>query len=200
MDLPLFRFYASLFREHGHLLYLIGGTSRDLLLGRCPEDFDFVTDATPSEEKAFLLRADFSFGKFGSVKIKEGKDEIDITTFRQEGGYSDSRHPDWVNFVSSPEEDSWRRDFTINALYMDDEGRVLDFHHGLDDLREGVLRFIGDPFLRVKEDPLRILRAERFAKRLGFRIEPKSQEAIDENRALLSKLNPDKVKIESEKR
>ena len=178
---------------------MIGGTSRDILLGKKPSDFDFATDATPEEEKAFLPEADFDFAKFGSIKLKHQDVEIDITTFREEGDYLDFRHPSYVKFVSSPEDDSNRRDFTINALYLDDDDKVLDFHGGLEDLKNKVIRFIGDPETRVKEDPLRILRAERFARRLGFKIEPLSQKAMDENRYLLEKLNPEKVKSEEKK-
>ncbi len=199
MDLPLFQKYARLYKENGFLLYIIGGTSRDILLGTLPSDYDFATDATREEERAFLPEADYDFAKFGSIKLKEQGTEIDITTFREEGEYLDFRHPSYIKFVNSPKKDSERRDFTVNALYLNSEGTVLDFHHGLEDLKYKIIRFIGNPEARVKEDPLRILRAERFARRLGFRIEKESQKAMDENRCLLEKLNPDKVKSEAKK-
>lgn len=200
MDLPpIFLRYARLYAAHGHSLYLIGGTSRDLLLGEAPLDFDFTTDATVEEERAFLPPFNDRFARFGSIKLKEGDIEIDITTFRKEKGYADHRHPGEVLFVRDPETDSWRRDFTVNALYIDGNGDILDFHGGLEDLRLGLIRFIGDPDERVKEDPLRILRAERFARRLGFQIEEKTLEAIERNRSLLACLNPDKVNMERRK-
>ena len=199
MDLPLFQKYARLYKEHGYSLYMIGGMSRDILLGKRPSDFDFATDATPEEEKAFLPEADYAFEKYGSIKLKEQGIEIDITTFREEGEYLDFRHPSYIKFVASAEKDSKRRDFTINALYINGEGGVLDFHRGLEDLQNKVIRFIGDPETRVKEDPLRILRAERFARRLGFQIEETTQKAMDDNRYLLKKLNPEKVKSEEKK-
>ncbi len=199
MDLPLLTSYARLYKEHGHLLYAIGGTSRDALLGITPSDFDFVTDATPEESLAFIPGADLSFAKFGSIKTKSNGVEIDITTFREEGDYLDFRHPSCIRFLSSPEKDSVRRDFTINALYLDEQGKVLDFHDGLADLKNKTIRFIGDPVKRIREDPLRILRAERFARRLGFQIDPLSKKAMDENRFLLEKLNPEKVKSEEKK-
>ena len=199
MDLPFFQKYARLYKEHGYSLYMIGGTSRDILLGKLPSDFDFVTDATPEEEKAFLPDADYAFEKYGSIKLKEQEIEVDITTFREEGEYLDFRHPSYIKFVTSAEKDSKRRDFTVNALYINGEGKVLDFHHGLEDLQNKVIRFIGDPETRVKEDPLRILRAERFARRLGFQIEKATQKAMDDNRCLLKKLNPEKVKSEEKK-
>ena len=199
MDLPLFQKYARLYKGHGYSLYMIGGTSRDILLGKFPSDFDFVTDATPEEEKIFLPDADYAFEKYGSIKLKEQGIEVDITTFREEGEYLDFRHPSYIKFVTSAEKDSKRRDFTVNALYINGEGKVLDFHHGLEDLRNKVIRFIGDPETRVKEDPLRILRAERFARRLGFQIEKATQKAMNDNRYLLEKLNPEKVKSEEKK-
>ena len=199
MDLPLFQKYARLYKEHGYSLYMIGGTSRDILLGKFPSDFDFVTDATPEEEKIFLPDADYAFEKYGSIKLKEQGIEVDITTFREEGEYLDFRHPSYIKFVTSAEKDSKRRDFTVNALYINGEGKVLDFHHGLEDLQNKVIRFIGDPETRVKEDPLRILRAERFARRLGFQIEKATQKVMDDNRCLLEKLNPEKVKSEEKK-
>ena len=200
MDLPLFKKYEKLFRSHGYPLFMVGGTSRDLLLGQEPSDFDFVTSATPEQERSFLPDADYSFAKFGSIKFKEEGKEINVTTFREEGEYKDFRHPSYIRFISSPEEDSKRRDFTINALYLDGEGNVLDFHGGLKDLREKKIRFIGNPDVRIQEDPLRILRAERFAKRLGFTLEEETDKAIKKLRPLLAKLNPLKVKQEMEKR
>ena len=200
MDLPLFKKYEKLFRSHGYPLFMVGGTSRDLLLGQEPSDFDFVTSATPEQERSFLPDADYSFAKFGSIRFKAEGKEIDVTTFREEGEYKDFRHPSYIRFISSPEEDSKRRDFTINALYLDGEGNVLDFHGGLKDLREKKIRFIGNPDVRIQEDPLRILRAERFAKRLGFTLEEETDKAIKKLRPLLAKLNPLKVKQEMEKR
>lgn len=193
---PVFEKYAALFASKGFHLYMVGGTSRDFLLGIEPSDFDFVTDATPDEEKEFLPNADYSFARFGSIKVFEGGVEVDITTFRVEGNYRDFRHPESIRFVRSMEEDVVRRDFTVNALYIDVGGNVYDFVGGQEDIKKKRLRFIGDPTKRIIEDPLRIIRAERFAKRLGFEIEEESKRAIDEKRSLLEKLNPNKVKME----
>ena len=195
----LFLKYANLFAEHGFSLYMVGGSSRDYLLGLPFTDFDFATDATPEQERSFLPQASYAFAKFGSLSFKEGENEIDITTFRKEGGYDDRRHPKTIEFIKDPETDSFRRDFTINAIYINHEGRVCDFHWGQEDLKAGVIRFIGDPATRIQEDPLRILRAERFAKKLGFRIEEASWKAMEENRGLLALLNPEKIKMERKK-
>ena len=199
-DLPVpFLSLAKLYREHGFSLYMIGGTSRDYLLGLACADFDFVTDATPEETSLFLPEANYRFAAFGSIKVKTEGISCDVTTLRKEEGYSDHRHPSKVTFIRDLEEDSWRRDFTINALYMDTDGKVMDYHNGLEDLANKTIRFIGDPRKRILEDPLRILRARRFAHRLGFSIETKTLEAMEELHDELNKLNPDKVLMESKK-
>lgn len=200
MKLPeIFLRLSSLYAEHGHRLFLIGGTSRDLLLGIDPSDIDLVTDATPEEEKAFLPDLEMTFARFGSVHLKTEAGDIDITTLRRESGYKDSRHPSKIEFIRNLKEDSLRRDFTINALYIDCQGNVSDYHGGLEDLKNRLIRFIGDPATRIQEDPLRILRAERFAKRLGFQIEENTEKAMEEHRDLLRLLNPEKIAMEMKK-
>ena len=200
MKLPeIFLRLSSLYAEHGHRLFLIGGTSRDLLLGINPSDIDLVTDATPEEEKAFLPDLEMTFARFGSVHLKTEAGDIDITTMRRESGYKDSRHPSKIEFIRDLKEDSLRRDFTINALYIDCQGNVSDYHGGLEDLKNRLIRFIGDPATRIQEDPLRILRAERFAKRLSFQIEENTQKAMEEHRDLLRLLNPEKIAMEMKK-
>jgi tRNA nucleotidyltransferase (CCA-adding enzyme) len=158
-----------------------------------------VTDATPEEEKAFLPDLEMTFARFGSVHLKTEAGDIDITTMRRESGYKDSRHPSKIEFIRDLKEDSLRRDFTINALYIDCQGNVSDYHGGLEDLKNRLIRFIGDPVTRIQEDPLRILRAERFAKRLGFQIEENTEKAMEEHRDLLRLLNPEKIAMEMKK-
>ncbi|MBQ4255705.1 MAG: hypothetical protein II721_06950 [Bacilli bacterium] len=199
-SLPIeFLTLADIYHRNGFSLFMVGGTSRDLILGRFCRDFDFVTDANPEEEKLFLPHADFTFSKFGTIKVKVNETTVDVASFRLEGEYKDYRHPMKIDFIRDKEKDSNRRDFTINALYIDKDGNVYDFHGGLEDIENKLIRFIGDPDVRIKEDPLRIIRAERFAKTLGFEIEPISKEAIKRNYALLDKLNPEKVKMERKK-
>ena len=197
--LDLFDHYANIFSAQGVELYLVGGSSRDFLLGLEVRDFDFVSKARPEQTKKILGKGNDAFARFGTISLKENGICMDFMTFRKEGAYTDSRHPSYIEFVEDMELDSWRRDFTINALYIDKEYNVHDFHGGLEDLKNGLIRFIGDPYERIKEDPLRILRAYRFAKRLGFNIEPASQKAIDELSPLLEKINPDKIRMEKEK-
>ncbi len=199
MDKSIFDSLAKLFNENGFRLYMIGGTSRDYLLSREVIDYDFTTDATPEKMKTFLFDADFTFSRFGTVKLKRGKTKIDITTLRKESLYSDSRHPSNIEFTTIIEEDYPRRDFTINAIYIDEHYKIHDFCNGINDLKNKIIRFIGNPVVRIKEDPLRILRAERFEKKLGFKIEEKSFQAIENNRHLIDKLNPHKVEEEFRK-
>ena len=192
MDLSIFLNLADVFSKHGFSLYLVGGSARDYLLHKDFTDFDLATDATPNDMRRFLKDADYTYDRFGNVHYKH----IDITTLRVEDEYFDYRHPSKVKFTKDIKEDYKRRDFTINALYIDKNLKVYDFCNGSKDLKDKVIRFIGDPNKRVKEDPLRILRAIRFIKTLGFVIEPKSLEAIQQNKNLLCRLNSDKIKQE----
>lgn len=175
---------------------MVGGLSRDYLLGRKLGDYDFATDATPEEISLCLPSFDGTFARYGAVRTHVFSAHCDITTLRQEGEYKDHRHPSFIKYVKEPSLDSVRRDFTVNALYIDSKYRVLDFHNGKVDLERRLLRFIGDPYKRIQEDPLRIIRAERFEKSLGFQIEKESQRAIDDLRSLLSTVSKGKKEEE----
>jgi tRNA nucleotidyltransferase (CCA-adding enzyme) len=142
---PVFDSLQKLYRAAGYSLYIVGGTARDLLLGRDFSDRDYVTDATPEEEKAFLKDANYAFERFGSVKMTYEGQEIDVTTLRKEEDYQDFRHPGKVIFVKTPKRIIRRRDFTINALYLTSDYSVLDYCGGLADLKNKIIRFIGDP-------------------------------------------------------
>jgi poly(A) polymerase len=173
-------------RERGHQAYLVGGCVRDLLLGREPADYDVATDATPQEvmlvfPQTFAVGAQFGvvlvpFPKTASGSSAVGSDErvpvVEVATFRSDLRYSDGRHPDEVRFSKDPREDVLRRDFTINGLLLDPlTDKVLDYVHGRDDLKAGIIRTIGDPEQRFAEDKLRMLRAVRFAARFDYKIE-----------------------------
>lgn len=199
MNKNIFDKVVNLFNQNGYRLYMVGGATRDYLLERPILDYDFVSDATPDEMKKFLLDADFTFSRFGTVRIKVNGVKVDITTLRIESDYVDYRHPGKVIFTKSIKDDYVRRDFTINAIYMDEEYNIIDYCNGLNDLNSKIIRFIGDPDKRIKEDPLRILRAERFEKKLGFKIEDETFKAIERNRHLIDELNPLKIKAELEK-
>ena len=175
--------------------YAVGGCVRDSLLGREPHDWDVTTAARPEEvKKVFADGRIIDTGlKHGTVTLLTDSGPVEITTFRTEGIYSDSRHPDRVSFVADVHEDLSRRDFTVNAMaYSPDRGLRDDFG-GQEDLRAGVLRCVGDPDRRFREDALRILRAARFAARYGFRIEEATAAAMLRNRELMLRLSPERV-------
>ena len=178
MNKEIFIQLAKLFNSNGYRLYMIGGTTRDYLLNKEVLDYDFVSDATPDEMKIFLPDANYRFANFGTVRVKVDNVHVDITTLREEGEYIDFRHPNKIKYVKEIEKDYVRRDFTINAIYMDESFKIIDPSNGVEDLNKGIIRFIGDPEKRIKEDPLRILRAERFETKLNFIIEDKSLMAI----------------------
>ena len=195
----LFQFLSNIFKENGFSIFEVGGSVRDELLNLEVFDFDFATDATPEEMIKFLPDINNAFAKYGCIKYKGEHGRAEITTFRVEESYDDFRHPTQIQFVKTLEEDFKRRDFTINAIYKDINGKIYDPANGVEDLKNKLIRFIGDPEKRIKEDPLRILRAKRFAAKLGFEIEPKTKKAMENLSYLLEKLNPDKIKEEERK-
>ena len=193
--------YRSLekeFSKRGYLLYLVGGTVRDYLLNKELTDMDLVTDATPSEMKEFL-KGDYTFEKYGSVKVKVESTKFDITTLRKEEGYLDNRHPNKITFTKNINEDVSRRDITINALYMNKNLKVIDLVNGVKDLNNKIIRMIGDPQKRIDEDPLRIIRIYRFQIETGFYIESSLEEVLNKNFDKVSLLNTDKVNQEINK-
>jgi tRNA nucleotidyltransferase/poly(A) polymerase len=176
-------------RSAGHQAYFVGGCVRDILLHREPADYDVATDATPERVEQIFPNSLMVGAKFGVVVVLQGSETGDraesgsataeVATFRSDVGYSDGRHPDQVVYASSPQEDVERRDFTINGLLLDPEtNEVLDFVGGRDDLRAGIVRAIGRPHERFREDKLRMLRAVRFAARFGYAIESETLRAI----------------------
>lgn len=198
-------------RDRGFVAYLAGGCVRDLLLGLRPADYDVATSATPDEVLELFEDAHAVGKAFGVVLVRFGRGvlgelggrpspaaSVEVATFRREGVYSDSRRPDRVEFCG-PEDDAKRRDFTINALFLDplDEGplerRVIDTVGGLDDLRAGVIRAVGDPASRLREDHLRALRAVRFAARLGFTIDQGTAQAITEQASNLRGVSEERI-------
>ena len=178
-----------LYRLHkaGYAAFLVGGGVRDLLLGRNPKDFDIATDATPEEVRKLFRNCRLIGRRFRLAHIHFGREIIEVATFRgphgQGGGEGITEDGRILrdNVYGTLEEDVWRRDFTVNALYYNiDDFSLVDFTGGLEDLRAGVLRFIGDARTRILEDPVRMLRAARFAAKLDFELEPGLREVIHE--------------------
>src|SRR6476620_4770970 len=159
--LPVFRRLI----DAGFECYLVGGSVRDLLLGRPGADLDFTTNARPDDLQRLFKRSHYP-NRFGTVLVPAGPHVHEITTFRGEGRYSDHRHPDEIAFVDRLEDDLQRRDFTINAMAMNEVGQIVDLYRGREDLQRGLIRAVGDPAERLSEDPLLMMRAGRFAAHL----------------------------------
>ncbi len=187
-------------RNAGHQAYLVGGCVRDLLLGLEPADYDVNTDATPGEVMRIFPETYAVGAQFGVVlvPVRDAADStVEVATFRSDIGYSDGRHPDQVRFSSSAREDVERRDFTINGLLLDPiKEEVLDFVGGRQDLGAKIIRTIGRPELRFTEDKLRMLRAVRFAARLGYAIEPETLAAIQELAGAIHQVSRERVRDE----
>lgn len=200
MDLlELIKELNAKFKLIGCNIYAVGGTVRDFLLHKNLTDFDFATDASPSETKSILEKYDDTFSQYGVIIYRYENKKFEITSFRKENLYLDSRHPQKIEFVKDMKIDYKRRDFTINALYMDDTGKIYDFCDGLNDLHNKIIRVIGDIDTRMKEDPLRILRALRFMMTLDFVLDNNLEKYIYEHIYLLDKLNVDKIRQEIRK-
>jgi poly(A) polymerase len=189
---------ARKLRDHGFESYFAGGCVRDLLLGQEPKDYDIVTDATPDQVTALFKRTFEVGAAFGVVRVLWSKGrEYEVATYRTEALYTDGRRPDVVAYSKSKEEDVTRRDFTINALLMEPvSGEILDFVGGRADLAAQILRAVGDPEERFKEDKLRMLRAVRFSARLGFAIEPRTRAAVAKHAAEIGVVSVERIVME----
>jgi tRNA nucleotidyltransferase/poly(A) polymerase len=185
-------------RGRGHKGYLVGGCVRDRLLGVVPKDFDIATDARPDQVVEYFPQARLVGAQFGVVLVGGGDGiQVEVATFRSEGVYSDGRRPDEVRFESDPALDARRRDFTINGLMLDPfSGEVLDYVGGKADLETKLIRAIGDPDQRFREDHLRMLRAIRFAARLGFSIEDETFAAIRRAAHCITRISPERIRDE----
>jgi poly(A) polymerase len=189
-------------RAAGHQAYFVGGCVRDILLEREPADYDVATDATPDRVQQLFPHSLAVGAKFGVIVVTEdsGADsstQVEVATFRSDVGYSDGRHPDKVVYAVTPQEDVKRRDFTINALLLDPEtNEILDFVGGRDDLRAGIIRAIGRPADRFREDKLRMVRAVRFAARFRYAIEAVTFNAIVQSAPAIHEVSPERLRDE----
>jgi poly(A) polymerase len=189
-------------RAAGYQAYLVGGCVRDLLLGREPADYDVATDASPDRVEQFFPNSLTVGAQFGVVVVASEPNEghrlqVEVATFRSDVGYSDGRHPDAVVYTKSAEEDVQRRDFTINGLLLDPQNdEVLDYVGGRRDLGDGMIRAIGNPEERFREDKLRMLRAVRFAARFGYVIEPETFRAIQKLAPEVNQVSAERLRDE----
>jgi len=192
---PQARFVFRALRDAGYECYLVGGWVRDRLLGRDDVDLDFTTNARP-EDLLRVFPGSHYPNRFGTVVVVLDGEQIEITTYRGEGRYSDHRHPDHVAFVDHLVDDLGRRDFTINAMAMDATGTIVDPFGGRADLERRLIRAVGNPAERLAEDPLRMMRAVRLAAQLDLRIDRRTRSAIARDAALLSVISRERIRDE----
>lgn len=184
--------------RQGFEAYIVGGCVRDFLLGKEPQDWDVTTNAKP-EEIQKVFPDSFYENNFLTVTVRTGSakiPEIEITTYRLEAKYSDKRHPDQVKYAKTLEDDLSRRDFTINAFAMGADKKIIDLFDGKKDLKDKIIRTVGNPKERFGEDALRMLRAVRFATALNFKIEEKTAKAIKENSIWLEAISQERIRDE----
>ena len=183
----------------GYEAYAVGGCVRDSILGRVPNDWDITTNAKPLDVKSIFRRTVDTGLKHGTVTVLIGKEPYEVTTYRIDGEYEDSRHPKEVSFTSDLKEDLLRRDFTINAMAYNDTDGLVDIFGGMEDIEAKVIRCVGEPKERFSEDALRLLRAIRFAAQLGYDIEEKTYEAIKELSPTLKNISAERIQAELNK-
>lgn len=182
--------------ETGFEAYAVGGCVRDSLLGREPDDWDITTSARPQQVKAVFPRTIDTGIQHGTVTVMMGKEGFEVTTYRIDGEYEDSRHPKEVIFTANLVEDLKRRDFTINAFAYNDRSGIVDAFDGMTDLQNGIIRCVGEAKERFTEDALRMMRAVRFSAQLGYSIEEKTKEAIIELAPNLKNISAERIQVE----
>lgn len=185
--------------ENGYEAYAVGGCVRDSILGRVPGDWDITTSALPMQVKGLFRRTVDTGIQHGTVTVMLGRNGYEVTTYRIDGKYEDSRHPESVEFTPKLEEDLKRRDFTINAMAYNDEHGIVDIFDGVGDLQRKIIRCVGNAHDRFDEDALRILRAVRFSAQLGFGIEENTAGAAKELAVNLKRISSERIHTEFNK-
>lgn len=183
-------------QDHGYEAYAVGGCVRDSILGRIPGDWDITTSAMPEETKALFERTFDTGIEHGTITVLLGGEGFEVTTYRIDGEYEDSRHPKEVTFTRSLKEDLMRRDFTINAMAYNEKEGLVDIFGGIDDIERRTIRCVGDANARFSEDALRILRGIRFAAQLGFEIEEETKAGMSALASTLKKISAERIQVE----
>ncbi len=189
-------FIIKTLEEAGYEAYAVGGCVRDSLLNRIPNDWDITTSAKPLETKALFKRTFDTGIKHGTISVLLNKEVYEVTTYRIDGEYEDARHPKEVTFTAELKEDLLRRDFTINAMAYNQKRGLVDLYGGVKDLENKVIRCVGNPYDRFKEDALRIMRAVRFASQLNYDIDKETEAAIRELAPSLKKISAERIQAE----
>ncbi len=190
------RYIIDTITAAGYEAYAVGGCVRDSVLGREPQDWDITTSARPEQVKALFPRTVDTGLQHGTVTVLLGRESFEVTTYRIDGKYEDSRHPREVFFTPSLKEDLKRRDLTVNAMAYNDRAGLVDLYGGMKDIEAGVIRCVGDPLQRFREDALRILRAIRFSAQLGYTIDGDTLEAIRRLAPDLRNISAERIQVE----
>ncbi|MBQ7933778.1 MAG: CCA tRNA nucleotidyltransferase [Lachnospiraceae bacterium] len=190
------KFIINTIEAAGFEAYVVGGCVRDSILGRVPGDWDITTSAKPEQVKGLFRRTIDTGIQHGTVTVMMDKEGFEVTTYRIDGKYEDSRHPKEVTFTPNLEEDLKRRDFTINAMAYNESKGLIDIFGGMEDIQAGVIRCVGDATQRFKEDALRIMRAIRFSAQLGYTIEEHTAEAIRVMAPTLRNISAERIQVE----
>ena len=188
------KFIIDTYYNNNYEAFMVGGCVRDSLLGLKPKDFDITTSALPEITENLFTKTIPTGIKHGTVTVVIDKENFEVTTYRTEENYIDNRRPEKVEFVKDLKEDLSRRDFTINAFAYNDKEGLIDYFNGMDDLKNKVIRAVGDPNKRFNEDALRMLRAIRFSAQLGFSIESKTYDAIKDNVQLIKNKSNERIR------
>ena len=190
------QFIIDTFYNNNHEAFMVGGCVRDCLLGLTPKDYDITTSALPNITESLFEKTIPTGIKHGTVTVILDNENLEVTTYRTEGNYLDNRHPESVEFVSNIEEDLSRRDFTVNALAYNNKEGLIDYFNGIDDIKNKIIKAVGDPNKRFQEDALRMLRAIRFSCQLGFKIDELTYLAIKENYRLIKNISIERIRDE----
>jgi len=193
---PKVKFIIDTITQAGYEAYAVGGCVRDSILGREPDDWDITTSATPMQVKELFRRTIDTGIQHGTVTVMLEKEGFEVTTYRIDGKYEDSRHPKEVIFTPSLEEDLKRRDFTINAMAYNEKDGIIDLFGGMEDIKNKRICCVGEPKERFSEDALRIMRAVRFSAQLGYTIEEKTAAAIKELAPTLKNISAERIQVE----
>lgn len=185
----------NVLQDNGYEAYIVGGAVRDHILGVPTTDIDITTNAKP-HQVAKLFKTVPTGIKYGTVTVLYGSDSFEVTTYRIDGEYQDARHPEEVSFIATVEDDVKRRDFTINGILMNDKREIIDYVGGKEDLRNKLIKTIGEPFQRFDEDALRMMRAFYFQAKLGFQIDRNTRDAITTLRRKLNDVANERILVE----
>lgn len=190
------QYILDVLQKHGYQAFIVGGCVRDFILGRKPDDWDIVTDAVPEAVKGLFPKTFDTGTRHGTITVLIGNHGYEVTTFRIDGEYTDFRKPQSVTFASSIDEDLSRRDFTINTVAYNAEKGMVDLFGGIRDIKNGIIRTVGDPDRRFNEDALRMLRAVRFSAQLNFTVDEKTLRSIEKNSKLIENISAERIRAE----